>query len=108
MTGETHNDYLFRLDEDGTRLSMPKALIMRVTVSASGSTFVDDIVLMEGPNGLGDVNDKLNWFLANRYALSDYRNKFFNTYAFKDCDLIKESFTYFYDMFGDRFKKSLN
>ena len=41
------------------------------------------MVLMEGPNGLGDVNDKLNWFLANRYALSDYRNKFFNTHAFK-------------------------
>ena len=36
MTGDTHHDYLFRLDEDGKRLSMPKALIMRVTVSGSG------------------------------------------------------------------------
>ena len=55
---------MFRLDEDGERYSMPKALIMRVAVSGSGNTFVDDILLMEGPNGLGDVNDKLNWFLA--------------------------------------------
>ena len=61
---------------------MPKALIMRATVSPSGKTFVDDIVLMEGPNGLGDVNDKLNWFLSNRYALGDHKNKFFNTHAF--------------------------
>lgn len=63
---------------------------------------------MEGPNGKGDVNDKLNWFLANRYALSDFRNKFYNMHAFKDCKLIKESFTYFYEMYGSRFKKSLN
>ena len=87
---------------------MPKALIMRVAVSGSGNTFVDDVVLMEGPNGLGDVNDKLNWFLANRYGLSEFRNKFFNLRAFKDCTLIKESFTYFYEMYGERFKKSLN
>ena len=87
---------------------MPKALILRATVSASGKTIVDDILMMEGPNGTGDVNDKLNWFLANRYGLSEHRNKFYNTLAFKDCNLIKESFTYFYDMFGSRFKKSLN
>ena len=88
-------------------MSQPKALIMRVTQS-NGDIFVDDIVLMEGPNGLGDVNDKLNWFLSNRYGLGDYRNKFFNVLAFKDCDTIKESYTFYYDMYGSRYKKDLN
>lgn len=80
---------------------------MRVTVS-SGKTFVDDLLMLEGPNGKGDINDKLNWFLDNRFALSDYKNKFFNTLAWKDCKLIKESYSYFYEMYGERFQKSLN
>ena len=43
---------------------------MRVTVD-KGNTFVDDLLVLEGPNGQGDVNDKLNWFLDNRFALSE-------------------------------------
>lgn len=46
---------------------------MRVSESA-GQTFVDDLLMLEGPNGKGDVNDKLNWFLDNRFALSDTKN----------------------------------
>ena len=63
---------------------------------------------MPGPNGIGDINDRLNWFLSNRFNLSKFQNRFFNQNKFKDCDLIKESFTFFYEMYGSRFKKSLN
>ena len=69
-TGETYHDYLFRLDEDKEELTKPKALIMRVSVGTDGKTFVDDYIMMNGPNGVGDRNDRLNWFLNNRYGLS--------------------------------------
>jgi hypothetical protein len=46
---------------------------MRVTQVGS-NVFVDDLLFLEGPNGKGDVNDKLNWFLDNRFALSEYKN----------------------------------
>ncbi len=68
-TGESYHDYLFRLDEDAETFNEPKALIMRVTVDSHGKTFVDDYMMFDGPNGLGDVNDRLNWFLVNRYGL---------------------------------------
>ena len=71
-TGETYHDYLFRLDEDGETRNEPKALIMRVTVDQFGKTYVDDYMVINGPNALGDVNDKLNWFLVNRYGLSEF------------------------------------
>ena len=44
---------------------------MRVTVDSNGKTFVDDYLMVDGPNGVGDVNDRLNWFLVNRYGLGD-------------------------------------
>ncbi len=103
-----YHDYLFRIDAENARQGHPQALIMRVTVDKGGYTFVDDFVIMNGPNGIGDTNNKLNWFLSNRFGLSKYQNRFFNTMAFKDCDLIKESFTYFYQMYGERFRKNLN
>lgn len=81
---------------------------MRITISSSGTTFVDDVLMLEGPNGNGDVNNKLNWFLDNRFALSSSKNNFFNILAWKDCRLIKESYTYFYEMYGERFQKSIN
>ena len=81
---------------------------MRVTVDISGKTFVDDFLLLNGPNGVGHSNDRLNWFLTNRYGLKSLQNKFFNKNAWKQCNMIKESFTYFYEMYGTRFRKSLN
>ena len=107
-TGEDRHEYLFRIDADGERGSHPQALIMRITVDKNGYQFVDDFMIMEGPNGVGDVNDRLNWFLSNRFSLQKFQNRFFNKRRFKDCDLIKESFTFFYEMYGERFKKSLN
>ena len=107
-TGETYHDFLFRIDEEKKNFTKPKALIMRVTVGASGKTFVDDYILMNGPNGIGNRNDRLNWFLNNRYSLSALQNNFFNRDTWKQCNLIKESFTYFYEMYGSRFRKSLD
>ena len=106
-TGESYHDFLFRLDEEAKHYASPTALIMRITVNG-GQTFVDDLVQLEGPNGQGDINDKLNWFLDNRFALSEFKNKFYNTLAWKDCKLIKESYTYFMEMYGERFSNNLN
>ncbi len=89
-------------------MSRPKALIIRVTVGISGKTFVDDYVMFNGPNGVGDVNDRLNWFLVNRYGLNSLQNNFFNRETWKQCNLMKESFTYFYEMYGSRFRKTLD
>lgn len=108
LTGETYHEYLFRLDPESERNSRPKALLMRVTVDAHNYQFVDDFMLLDGPNGIGDVNDRLNWFLSNRFSLSKLQNNFFNPRKYKNCDLIKESFTYFYEMYGSRFAKDLN
>ena len=106
-TGEKYYDFLFRLDEESDHYANPTALIMRVSVNGA-NTFVDELLKLEGPNGQGDVNDKLNWFLDNKFALSDYKNKFYNTLAWKDCKLIKESYTYFFEMYGERFQTNLN
>lgn len=108
MSGETYHDYLFRIDPESERNSSPKALLMRVTADAHSYQFVDDFMILDGPNGVGDVNDRLNWFLSNRFSLAKYQNNFFNPRRYKDCDLIKESFTYFYEMYGSRFRKDLN
>ena len=43
---------------------------MRVTVGNNNKTFVDDFLLIDGSNKDGDVNDKLNWFLSNRFGLA--------------------------------------
>ncbi len=107
-TGETYHDYLFRLDEEKVNFSKPKALIMRITVGQSGKTFVDDFLFLNGPNGIGNTNDRLNWFLVNRYGLADLKNKFFDKQSWKQCNLMKESVTYFYEMYGSRFQVSLN
>ena len=93
---------MFRLDEEADHYANPTALIMRVSVNGN-NTFVDELLKLEGPNGQGDVNNKLNWFLDNKFALSSFKNKFYNTLAWKDCKLIKESYTYFMEMYGERF-----
>lgn len=108
LTGETYHEYLFRLDPESERNSKPRALLMRVTVDAHNYQYVDDFMILDGPNGIGDVNDRLNWFLSNKFSLSKYQNNFFNPMKYKKCDLIKESFTYFYEMYGSRFSKDLN
>ena len=72
---------------------------MRVTVGTDGKTFVDDYLMFDGPNGQGNTNDRLNWFLVNRYGLKSLQNNFFNRETWKTCNLMKESFTYFYEMY---------
>ena len=101
--GSAFSDYIFTIDDAAAVKNW--ILIIRVS-TFQNFTFVDDYIFTElanQPNASFDVVTAFNPAIDTTYW-DDIANDNLD----KNCNLIKESFTYFYEIFGDRFKKDLN
>ena len=99
--GSAFNDYIFTIDDTGAQVTW--ILIIRVS-TFQNFTFVDDYILIDSANANAET-------LLTAYN-PDIDNTYFtnltNGDLDKNCNLVKESFTYFYELFGDRFRQDLN
>ncbi len=115
-TGETSVFYVFQINDVSNTLNPSRILILRVT-TAQANTFVDEYILVPAPvAGAAATIDFINTLLpAIGFNFTLANAAFATTGDFLaapanaiPCNLIKESYTYFYQIFGDRFKKDLN
>ena len=112
LTGESSDYYVFKINEP-TNLENPSRLLIMKITTFQNNTFVDDYALI--PISAAAVA-AINTFIAASNFDIDYTTVGFPTNAdfFLDdanaipCNLIKEYFTYFYELFGGKFKKDLN
>ena len=110
MTGESSVCYVFKINDTSNAENSSRLLIMKIT-TFQNNTFVDDYALIPASN-TNYVND----FISNSNFDLNFSNSLFatNAHFFADdgnalpCNIIKEYYTYFYELFGDKFKKNLN
>ena len=115
INGDVSTYYAFKINDASNTQNPSRVLIMKIT-TAQANTFVDDYILVPAPvvgvpasitafntlltaigftPNFGPINTTNGDFLAN------------NANALP-CNLIKEYYTYFYQVFGEKFKKDLN
>ena len=107
VDGSAFTDYFFRIEDDSSGSTIDKLLLVRVS-TYQNYTFVDDYLMIPMADSINgtDLEDILDeWH-------DDYDTAFYNEIIAdatkKNCNLMKESFTYFYELFGQRFKQDLN
>lgn len=114
--GETSVYYVFRINDASNTSNPSRLLIMKIT-TAQSNTFVDDYILVPAPvtgvaASIAYINTLLpainfNFSFGNGTTLTN--GEFFaNEANALPCNLIKEYYTYFYQVFGEKFKKDLN
>lgn len=116
MTGETSDYYVFKIIDTSNAENPRRLLIMKIT-TFQNNTFVDNYVLVPAPV----VGTPLSIAYINALIPAAGFDFDFSTVGFatngdffaadanaKPCNLIKEYFTYFYELFGSKFKKNLN
>jgi len=116
VNGETSVFYVFKINDAANTANPSRLLIMRIT-TAQQNTFVDDYILVPAPvtgvaAGITALNNLLaaigfNFNFGNITTLTN-ADFFANDANAQPCNLIKEYYTYFYQVFGERFKKDLN
>ena len=99
--GSAFNDYIFTVED--TVATITWVLIIRVS-TYQNFTFVDDYIFMD----LADGNTEALLTAYNADIDNTYFTDLSNGTLNKNCNLVKESFTYFYELFGDRFRQDLN
>lgn len=115
-TGETSVYYVFKINDASNTQNPSRLLITKIT-TAQNNTFVDDYILVPAPvtgviasisyinNLLSAINFNFSFANANAQTNADF---FANDANALPCNLIKEYYTYFYQVFGEKFKKDLN
>lgn len=115
-TGETSVYYAFKINDVSNTQNASRLLIMKITTSQA-NTFVDDYILVPAPvTGVPTTVAYINTLLPTIGFNVSFTNATFQTngdFFAADtnalpCNLIKEYYTYFYQVFGERFKKDLN
>ena len=109
LTGESSRYFVFKINDPDNAENPTRLLIMMIT-TFQNNTFVDDYAMI--PTDVAYVNA----FIDDSNFDFDFSNGTFPTNGdfFADdanaqpCNLIKEYFTYFYQLFGSKFKKDLN
>ena len=116
VNGETSVFYVFKINDASNTANPSRLLIMRIT-TAQQNTFVDEYILVPTPvvgvpagitlvnNLLAAIGFNFNFGNATTVTNADF---FANPANAQPCNLIKEYYTYFYQVFGERFKKDLN
>ena len=115
-TGETSVYYAFKINDASNTQNPSRLLVMKITTSQA-NTFVDDYILVPAPvaatpASITYINNlftaaNFNISFANAVALTN-GDFFANDANAQPCNLIKEYYTYFYQVFGEKFKKDLN
>ena len=116
LTGESSVYYVFKIKDTSNTENPVRLLMMKIT-TYQNNTFVDDYAMIPAPV---TGNAASITYVNNFIAASEF-NFNFSTVGFptnadffaadanaQPCNLIKEYFTYFYELFGSKFKKSLN
>jgi len=116
VNGETSVFYVFKINDVSNTQNPSRLLVLRIT-TAQSNTFVDDYVLVPAP--VTGVATSIT-YINNLFTAAGFNVSFANaTFATNGdffaadanaipCNLIKEYYTYFYQIFGERFKKDLN
>ena len=117
VTGETSVYYFFKINDISNTQNPSRLLIMQITTSQT-NTFVDSYILVPSPitgnaASIAFVNGNIanlgpNFTFANGTAFPTSADFFANDANAQPCNLIKEYYTYFYQVFGEKFKKDLN
>lgn len=113
VNGETSVYYFFRINDASNTNNPNRLLVLKVSTSQA-NTFVDEYFLVPAPiagnaASIAQVNALLTALGVN-VTLGGASNADFlsiGTNA-QPCNLIKEYYTYFYQVFGEKFKKDLN
>ena len=115
-TGETSVYYAFKINDASNTQNPSRLLVMKITTSQA-NTFVDDYILVPAPvaatpatvTAIDTLFAAINFNVSFANATFPTNGAFFaaDTNALP-CNLIKEYYTYFYQVFGERFKKDLN
>ena len=114
--GETSVFYVFKINDVSNTQNPSRLLIMKIT-TAQSNTFVDDYILVPAPvAGTPATITYINTLLTAINFNFNFANGSFATngdfFAANSnavpCNLIKEYYTYFYQVFGEKFKKDLN
>lgn len=116
INGESSTYYVFKIYDTSNTENPVRLLVMKIT-NFQNNTFVDDYALIPAPVfGVVLSINYVNAFLTAAKFNFDFsvigfptNADFFATDAnAQACNLIKEYFTYFYQLFGSKFKKDLN
>ena len=115
-SGESSVYYVFKIKDISNSENPQRLLIMKIT-TYQNNTFVDDYAVIPAPDtAVPSTVTYVNNFISSIYPEVDYTN---SSYASNGlffaadanaipCNVIKEYFTYFYELFGSKFKKNLN
>lgn len=115
LTGEASTYYVFKINDTSNTTNPSRLLIMKIT-TYQNNTFVDDFLFIPAPittvpasityvNALIAAANFNFSFVALPSTNADYFAVDSNA---QPCNLNKEYFTYFYQLFGGKFKKDLN
>lgn len=116
MTGESSDYYVFKITDSSNTENPQRLLIMKIT-TFQNNTFVDNYAMIPAPvTGNAPSIAYVNAFIAAAGFNFSFVTVGFPTNAdffaananALPCNLIKEYFTYFYQLFGSKFKKTLN
>lgn len=117
--GSSYVEYIFRIDvDDGNGNTTQYGLLMQVSVFCN-ETFVDQILFIDlaEVDGNGDnTYDNVTRAVVGLFGSNvvDPNNIFFDSTNILDddfiqpCNILKEAYTYFYEIAGENFAKNLN
>ena len=95
-------DFLYYIN-DGTAGTIQKALALRIS-SRNGIFFLDEYAMLDLK---GSPVPNYSYILGTRFNLGAFVPAI-TSGTFKECPLIKEEFTYWYEFYPSRFEKKFN
>lgn len=116
ITGETSVYYALKINDASNTQNPSRLLVMKITTSQA-NTFVDDFILVPAPVAatpatityINTLFTTIGFNVSFTNATDNTNGAFFaNNANALPCNLTKEYYTYFYQVFGERFKKDLN
>lgn len=114
--GDVSALYAFKINDVSNTQNPSRLLVMRITTSQA-NTFVDEYILVPAPvtGNAASITYINNLFAAagfgtafTNFASPTVGDFFANDANALPCNLNKEYYTYFYQVFGEKFKKDLN
>ena len=100
-TNTVWEDYLFYITNDA--LSIKKLIAMRISFK-NGNQFVDEYAMLDI---FGSALTSYDYILKTHFKLTDAVANLPSYQTAFECRLIKEEFTYFYEMYPSRFAKNV-
>ena len=114
LTGESTNYYVFTIQDTSNAVITQRILIMAIT-SFQATTFVDSFILVAFDGTAASVTYINALITAAGFSFSFANVTFLTSGAFfaapanaVPCNLNKEYYTYFYQLFGNKFKSKVN